>query len=313
MEYSLKDMMTGKNQGMQFAIREQELDRRKCLKPRPGFRWIQEPQPRAKTGNWAGWYDHNVKVSFDQNSAQAFVVNTNRSAEVFSLQVVAFDEREERYELDGRAVGAYGRFIAESFRLDPAQLPPDRVKYVGIEGVTRQDQAAVARRLAQLAEAEGNNVLPLPKIDEPFDFVLTAGNRRIESAQLRGKVVVIDLWASWCAPCLKLMPEMKELYAQWHDKGLEVIGVSFDQDEGQAQAVIDRMQLPWPSSTLPADCTARKLWDSREGVTYLPTLLVVDAQGILRMELVNDAQKLAKCVEGLLSTPSTPAVDGQKK
>jgi hypothetical protein len=139
------DMMTGKNQGAGFLIREQELDMRKNLKPRSGFRWIQEPRPREQSGRWVGWFDHRLKVSFEPDS-EGLVVNTNRSTdEVYSVHVVAFDEKEARYEFDGRVTGVDEKSVAESFRLAPARLRPENVKFVGIEGVTKEGRARAAK------------------------------------------------------------------------------------------------------------------------------------------------------------------------
>ena len=100
-------------------------------------------------------------------------------------------------------------------------------------------------RIAQVLRAGDRYVVPVG-VELAVEKV-----ERIDSRQLRGKVILVDLWGSWCEPCLKKMPELKELYSKWHDKGLEIIGISFDEDPEEAQAVIERLKLPWPSANLP--------------------------------------------------------------
>ena len=68
---------------------------------------------------------------------------------------------------------------------------------------------------------------------------------------LKGKVVVIDFWASWCGPCVAEMPNMKRLYAEYKDKGVEFIGVSLDQPKERGgldslKSFVAKNQIEWP-------------------------------------------------------------------
>jgi thiol-disulfide isomerase/thioredoxin len=68
----------------------------------------------------------------------------------------------------------------------------------------------------------------------------------IKLADYRGKYVLLDFWASWCVPCRKGNPHLKELYAQYKDKGFEVIGVSDDDSKPDAwKTAVAKDALPW--------------------------------------------------------------------
>jgi thiol-disulfide isomerase/thioredoxin len=291
--------MTGKNQGYEFVVREHELDRRPHFKPHPGYRWLWGPTARDPKLN--GWHDAQLRVSVDSSDDQELVVEINRSSDLLGCQVVAYDEHLRPYPFDCHVVGAYNGFIRERHRLDYAILPSEAIAYVGIEGVTRQDLDELAQIAAKRIQEQGVTLLPLPRIGQAYDFSFTAAGKEIQSSQLRGKVVLIDLWASWCAPCLKKMPELKELYAKWHDEGLEIIGISFDDDAEAAQAVMDGMKLPWPSALLKPNSEAWKVWQQRDHVTSLPTVLVIDAEGILRYELFSNSSKVEEKIADLIS------------
>ncbi|MEI9998274.1 MAG: TlpA disulfide reductase family protein [Verrucomicrobiota bacterium] len=82
---------------------------------------------------------------------------------------------------------------------------------------------------------------------KPLDLKFTAiDGRPVDLAQLRGKVVLIDFWATWCAPCKIITPDMLALYKKYHDQGFDVVGMSVDTDKKAAQDYIAKEGIPWP-------------------------------------------------------------------
>jgi len=75
----------------------------------------------------------------------------------------------------------------------------------------------------------------------------TVDGKAFDIEQYRGKVVVLHFWATWCGPCIRQIPLMKELYAKYHDRGFEVLGISYDFEPEKVQPFIDKHQLPYLS------------------------------------------------------------------
>ena len=121
-------------------------------------------------------------------------------------------------------------------------------------------------------------------IGKPFELTFRdAISGELVSLQedLRGKVVVIDFWATWCGPCIAEMPELKRLYAEYKDEGVEFIGISLDppNEEGhKALATFVREdQIGWPQFHGEASAEFARNW----GVNVIPSVFVVDSQGNL--------------------------------
>jgi len=127
-----------------------------------------------------------------------------------------------------------------------------------------EDESATARIISrsatQQAKEVGVEVLPFPEVGLPYDFTLTSvGGQVIDSKTFRGKVLLIDCWATWCWPCIAKMPKMKELYARRHPQDLEIIGVNFDFDEPTMTKAVKSLSLPWPQIMVPGESAVRAL------------------------------------------------------
>jgi thiol-disulfide isomerase/thioredoxin len=94
--------------------------------------------------------------------------------------------------------------------------------------------------------------------------------------EIPGKVKIIDFWASWCYPCRKENPFMVKLYEKYHEKGLEIIGVSLDNDHKKWTAAIEKDGLPWIqiSALKKWQCKSVKLYD----VKSVPHTVILDGE-----------------------------------
>lgn len=119
----------------------------------------------------------------------------------------------------------------------------------------------------------------------------------IDLQKLKGKVVLVDFWATWCGPCIKALPEVKSVYQKFHDKGFDVVGISYDDDKEAVQQLVSAEKIPWPQHF--DEANAGKRFGEEFGVIKLPTMWLVDKKGILRE--LGAQRDLAEKVEKLLA------------
>jgi cytochrome c biogenesis protein CcmG/thiol:disulfide interchange protein DsbE len=116
----------------------------------------------------------------------------------------------------------------------------------------------------------------------------------------RGKAVYVDFWASWCAPCLRSLPQINALYAKYKDQGFEVIAINVDDPIEDGRDFL----LDTPLDYLIAADTNTEVLESY-GVTGMPTSFLIDSEGIVRMVHMgfreNDIQIVEAAVLNLLA------------
>jgi thiol-disulfide isomerase/thioredoxin len=149
-------------------------------------------------------------------------------------------------------------------------------------------------------------------VGKPFELEFTDAVKgsTVSINGLKGKVVVVDFWATWCGPCVAEMPKMKEIYDKYHEKGVEFIGVSLDQPKEQGgldalKKYVDENKIPWPQyyqgNGWASDFS--KKW----GINNIPSMFIVDKEG--KLSSVEARGKLETLIPELLAKKSaaTPA------
>ena len=137
----------------------------------------------------------------------------------------------------------------------------------------------------------------------------TADGKPFDWKAYRGKVVLVDYWATWCGPCVEELPNLKENYEKYHDKGFDVVGISLDTDFGPLRRFLAAHEIPWVclfEEGAGPDHPMAKYY----GVMQTPTTMLLDREGkVVSMDVYGDelGRQLAKLLDPADSGPADNA------
>ena len=117
----------------------------------------------------------------------------------------------------------------------------------------------------------------LPLGDAAPDFrLLDLERRRVKLTELRGRVVLLDFWATWCKPCRESLPHLQRIHSDFGQSGLQVLSVNVDVSLGKVQPFMEEHEYSFPV------VFADKAMGSAYEVFSIPNFYLIDRQGILR-------------------------------
>jgi peroxiredoxin len=167
-------------------------------------------------------------------------------------------------------------------------------KVVALEGVDPKMKQSSEDMIARLSTMQKLKIGA-----EIIDFSVTdMKGKKISPSDYRGKVFLLDFWATWCAPCRAEMPNVKEVYNKYHDKGFDILGVSMDNSRQALDSYLKEQDMKW------RQIYDGKGWKTEMGqlfaVSSIPATFLVDRQGKIRHKNLR-GKDLREAVEKLLA------------
>lgn len=188
----------------------------------------------------------------------------------------------------------YYLFLQKAYEMDRDELNTALEKYPSLKGYTRI-QKIVNTFERQEATAAG-------KMFTDFEVTYDGTTHKLSDYVGKGKYTLVDFWASWCGPCMRKMPHLKEIYAQYAPKGLEVLGVAVWDEPEKSLAKIEQLELPWKqiinAQTVPTDLY---------GILGIPCIILFAPDGTIVGRNFEDEELNSILAEAFAPSASAPA------
>ena len=152
-----------------------------------------------------------------------------------------------------------------------------------------------------IADAAKNGLAMMDMRTKPLELSFTAvDGRKVDLADLRGKVVLVDFWATWCPPCVEEVPGVVETYEKFKDQGFEIVGISLDQDKSALEKFTADNKMTWPQFF------DGKGWENelakRFNIESVPTMWLLGRDG--KLADPNPRDRLEQAIQSALEKKS---------
>lgn len=214
---------------------------------------ILEKHERAKADALQAYIDANPDAE-DNGAARDFLINalgalgdTDAMVPLFEEKMAGFGDKQmgqdDLQDYFGVMMPLF-ELYSEGGKKDEASTLIDNAEK-SLTGLMQQNPQ-IGQQIGQMF-GQMKQQLAMPSVGDTMDikFESTAGDE-IDLAAMKGKVVLVDFWATWCGPCVAEMPNVIAAYNKHHENGFEVIGISLDQDQGAMANYITENKMPWP-------------------------------------------------------------------
>jgi len=222
--------------------------------------------------------------------------------------------REKLNEVNARALAkkseGYPAMLAEfekGVRGLLKDYPKEPLLWKQLADVAQSSDMETAKRISEELVSSENAPEPLKEmakgmlkrfkaVGQPFELAYKAlDGREVDVQKMKGKVVLIDFWATWCGPCVQELPNVKKTYSKYHDKGCEIVGISLDKSQTALENFVQTNDMPWPQY-FDGLGWGNKI-STQYNVTAIPAMFLVDKKGNLsdidaREDLDAKVQKL---------------------